>query len=97
MEITGKQIKAYLKAHPEKKHRHCIPSIVEELTGVPPEKQVEVKVAIRRLQEEIPNDEFGQQKEKDWRKERGMQSGLEVVEEIRKEFVINGQKMRVKV
>lgn len=80
--MTAKEIQTYLDAHPEKKSRRFIPQIVQELTGVEPEKQIAVKVAIRRLQEAIPNDEFGTQKEKEWRAERGMQTALEIGEEV---------------
>ena len=82
--MTAKEIQKYLDAHPEKKSRRFIPQIVQELTGVEPEKQIAVKVAIRRLQEAIPNDEFGERKEKEWRAERGMQSGVELAEEVGK-------------
>lgn len=101
--MTKEQIQTYLKNHPEKRKRSFIPEIVEELTGVEKEKQIAVKVAIRRLQEEIPNDTYGEVKEKAWRKERGMQSGLEIAEELvaekngYKTVKYNGQLMWVKV
>lgn len=91
--MTREYIQNFLKSHPEMKHRSQIPKIVEMLTGVPSDKQVAVKVAIRRLQEEIPNDEFGRKKEQEWRAERGMESIHELAEKV---FVINGQEMRVK-
>lgn len=93
--MTAKEIQTYLDAHPEKKSRKFIPEIVQELTGVEPEKQIAVKVAIRRLQEAIPNDEKGRELEKEWRAERGMQSGVELAEEVRR-FKIGNQFYTVK-
>jgi len=75
------QIANYLKAHPEHRHRRYIPLIVEALTGVAPKDQIDVKVAIRRLQEQIPNDVRGRKMERDWRDERGMKSINEFAEE----------------
>lgn len=97
--MTREQIQNYLDAHPEKKHRKYIPQIVQELTGVEPEKQIEVKVAIRRLQEAIPNDLKGAQMEREWREERGMESVSEMVEEAVfgvRVINLNGQKYIVK-
>jgi len=93
--MTANTIAQFLQEHPEYRHRKFIPHIVEMLTEVPPEKQIEVKVAIRRLQEAIPNDEKGKKLEANWREERGMQSINELAESV-KEFVINGQRVRVK-
>lgn len=97
--MTRDQIQKYLDAHPEKKHRKFIPQIVEELTGVEPEKQIAVKVAIRRLQEEIPNDLKGAEMEREWRAERGMESVSEMSEEAVlgvKVVYVNGMKYIVK-
>jgi len=80
--MTDSEIQTYLAAHPEKRHRKYIPQIVQELTGVEPEKQIAVKVAIRRLQEEIPNDEKGEALEREWRADRGMASGAEIAERV---------------
>jgi len=77
--MSKDQIIKYLKEHPEKKHRRFIPEIVQELTGVTPAAQIAVKVAIRRLQEQIPNDSFGRKKENEWLDERGMKSQGEFV------------------
>lgn len=77
--MTRDQIKKYLAEHPEKRHRKYIPQIVEDLTGVAPDQQIAVKVALRRLQEAIPNDLFGKKKEEEWRDERGMKSQGEFV------------------
>lgn len=67
------------------------------LTGVSNEKQIEVKVALRRLQEEIENDSKGEEMEKDWRAERGMKSLTEFAEEAGKKIVmINGVRYAVK-
>lgn len=94
--MTREQIQAYLQAHPEKKHRRHIPEIVKELTGVDPDQQIAVKVAIRRLQEEIPNDEKGERLEREWRKERGMPSGVELAEEVLgRTILVNGVRMRI--
>jgi len=96
--MKASQIQSFLDLHPEMKHRRYIPQIVEALTGVEPEKQIEVKVAIRRLQEAIPNDSKGERLEREWRAEKGMQSIHELNEAVGyKTFVINGEIMRVKV
>lgn len=92
-------IQKYLAAHPEKKHRKFIPQIVEELTGVEPEKQIAVKVAIRRLQEAIPNDLYGATKDREWREERGQVSVSEMAQEAvlgAKVINLNGMKYIVK-
>lgn len=97
--MKGDTIKDYLAKHPELKHRKYIPQIVEELTGVSPEKQIEVKVAIRRLQEEIPNDLKGAKMEREWRAERGMESVSEMAQEAvlgAKVVMLNGMKYIVK-
>lgn len=92
--MTREQIQTYLREHPEKKHRRYIPQIVEELTGVAPDQQIAVKVALRRLQEAIPNDLFGKQKEEEWRDDRGMKSQGEFVRQGN--FItVNGQLMRI--
>ena len=53
--------------------------------------------AHRSFQELIPNDEVGVKKEKEWRKERGMQSAVEIIEELREdEVMVNGVKMKIK-
>lgn len=92
--MTREQIQTYLADHPEKKHRRYIPQIVEELTGVAPDKQIAVKVALRRLQEEIPNDLFGKQKEEEWRDDRGMKSQSEFVRQGNL-IMVNGQLMKI--
>ena len=92
--MTREQIQKYLADHPEKKHRRYIPQIVEELTGVAPEQQIAVKVALRRLQEAIPNDLFGKKKEEEWRDERGMMSQGEFVREGNL-IMVNGQLMKI--
>lgn len=97
--MTRDQIQKYLADHPEKKHRKFIPQIVEELTGVPPEKQIAVKVAIRRLQEEIPNDLKGAEMEREWRAERGLESVSEIAQEAvlgAKVINLNGMEYIVK-
>lgn len=92
--MTREQIQTYLADHPEKKHRKYIPQIIEDLTGVAPEQQIAVKVALRRLQEVIPNDLFGKQKEEAWRDERGMKSQGEFVRQGN--FItVNGKLMRI--
>lgn len=94
--MTKTQISTFLKEHPEYRERKYIPLIVEMLTGVPKDKQIDVKVAIRRLQEQIPNDDFGRKAEVEWREERGMKSLTEYAEEAGKKVVmINGQKYAV--
>lgn len=97
--MTASEIQTYLEAHPEKKHRKFIPQIVEELTGVEPEKQIAVKVAIRRLQEAIPNDLKGATMEREWRAERGMESVREMCQEVvfgKKFVIVNGQQYVIK-
>ena len=92
--MTREQIQKYLADHPEKKHRRYIPQIVEELTGVAPEQQIAVKVALRRLQEAIPNDLFGKQKEEEWRDDRGYKSQGEFVRGGNL-IMVNGQLMKI--
>lgn len=72
-------VEEYLRKHPEMRKRRYIPQIVSELTDVEPEKVTEVKTAIRRLQELIPNDSKGAALERNWRAERGMESQAEIV------------------
>jgi len=69
----------FLKDNPQYNHRKYIPTIVEAITGISPEDQIQVKVAIRRLQELIPNDAKGKRLEAEWRDERGMKSQGEFV------------------
>lgn len=97
--MKAEVIQKYLRDHPEKKHRKFIPQIVEELTGVSPKDQIAVKVAIRRLQEEIPNDVKGAKMEREWREERGQVSVSEMAQEAIlgvKVVMVNGQKFIVK-
>lgn len=97
--MTRDQIQKYLDAHPEKKHRKYIPEIVQELTGVEPEKQIAVKVAIRRLQEAIPNDLKGATMDREWRAKRGLESVSEMCQEAVlgvKVINLNGMKYVVK-
>lgn len=72
-------VEKFLDKHPQYKSRKYIPFIVEVITGITPEKQIEVKVAIRRLQELIPNDEKGKRLEQGWRDKHGMKSQGEFV------------------
>lgn len=97
--MTAKEIQVFLQAHPELKYRKYIPKIVEMLTGVEPEKQIAVKVAIRRLQEEIPCDVKGAKMEREWREERGQVSVSEMSQEAIlgvKVVYVNGQKYIIK-
>lgn len=97
--MTKDEIQKYLQAHPEKKHRKYIPQIVQELTGVEPDQQIAVKVAIRRLQEMIPNDLKGAEMEREWRAERGLETTSEMCQEAvlgMKVVSLNGQKYLIK-
>lgn len=94
LNMSKEQIQKYLAEHPEKRHRKYIPQIIEDLTGVAPEQQIQVKVALRRLQEAIPNDLFGKKKEEAWRDERGMKSQGEFVRQGNY-ITVNGQLMRI--
>lgn len=104
--VTKKEVSRWLDLHPQYKKRSTMYlatlAFTHDKLGTGPldpwhPGHVEVAIhAHRRMQEILPNDEKGETLEKAYRKDNGMQSGLEVVEEIRKEFVIGGQVMRVK-
>lgn len=92
-------LEAFLQENPELNSRKYIPFIVERLTGVKPADQIAVKVAIRRLQELIPNDKKGRMLEADWRDKHGMKSQGEFVGEVGalgKLVMVNGVPMLVR-
>ena len=79
--------------------RKYLHQIVAILTGVPVEKQVEVKTVLRRAQEAIPNDLKGAQMEREWRAKRGQESVSEMCQEAvlgMKVINLNGQKFLIK-
>lgn len=93
------RVAQFLQEHPEMRDRKYLHQIVAILTGVPIEKQVEVKTVLRRAQEAIPNDLKGATLEREWREERGQESVSEMCQEAvlgMKVISLNGQKYLVK-
>lgn len=103
--ITKKEVSRWLELHPQYKKRSLMYQatalyVRQVLGDIITSHHVEMAITVhRRLQDILPNDEKGMALEKEWRKDNGMQSGVEVAEEVLgyKTFKINGEVRRVKV
>lgn len=102
--VTKQEVKKWLDLHPQYKKRSSLYlatlAFTEDKVGSGRWHPGHIEVAIhahRRMQEIVPNDEIGEKLEKKWRKDNGMQSGVEIAEEVREGLVkVNNQWFRIK-